>query len=582
MKSNSLIIGILLLTFCGLFSCSPIAKQKTDTSRIIANPLNLNYRFQPEEPSRREAADPVLEYFKGKYYLFASKSGGYWSSPDLVDWTYIPCKTILEMENYAPSILVKGDTLYFIASGSNIYKTNNPDTDNWEQISIDYKHLGDSRDPYHDPAFFLDDDGRLYFYWGCSDRFPIEGIELDPDNNFTTIGDPVVLITHNQHKYGWEVRGKNNDSDKPGYNEGPCMIKYKGKYYLHYAAPGTEFRNYGDGMYISDNPLGPYTYVENSPFSFKPGGFIGGAGHGHTFKDKYGNYWHVATMTISVRHMFERRIGLFPTYMSKNDEMHAHTVLTDYPFYIPDKKVDMEKNDLSTGWNMLSYKKKVSASSALPDYKAAYANDEQVETWWSAETGNAGEWLQTDLGKTMDVNAIQVNFADHDFTNKAEDSYVYYQFKVEASNDGNSWEVIVDQTQNKEDAPHELFILENPIETRFLRITNTKDLQGKFSLYGFRIFGHGKGELPSVVTNFTIDRNPEDRRMMNFSWAAQENASGYIIRWGTNKDYMKNEMMIYDNQCELRYFNRDSEYYFTIDSFNENGRVQGKQIIHIK
>ena len=45
---------------------------------IVANPMNLNYRFMIDGNSRREAADPVIEYFKGRYYLFASKSGGYW------------------------------------------------------------------------------------------------------------------------------------------------------------------------------------------------------------------------------------------------------------------------------------------------------------------------------------------------------------------------------------------------------------------------------------------------------------------------------------------------------------------------
>lgn len=39
--------------------------------------MNLNYRFMPNEPSRREAADPVVILFKDRYYLFASKSGGY-------------------------------------------------------------------------------------------------------------------------------------------------------------------------------------------------------------------------------------------------------------------------------------------------------------------------------------------------------------------------------------------------------------------------------------------------------------------------------------------------------------------------
>ena len=28
-----------------------------------------------------------------------------------------------------------------------------------------------------------------------------------------------------------------------------------------------------DGAYMADNPLGPYVYMPNSPFSYKPGGF---------------------------------------------------------------------------------------------------------------------------------------------------------------------------------------------------------------------------------------------------------------------------------------------------------------------
>lgn len=568
----------LLLLVVGL-------QASAQNKNIIANPLNLNYRFQPTDKGeyRREAADPVCEYFKGKYYLFASKSGGYWSSPDLIDWTYIPCKTITELDNYAPAILIMDDVLYFIASGSKIYKTTNPDIDNWEQLSTDLKHLGDSRDPYHDPAFFQDDDGRVYFYWGCSDRFPIEGIELDPSNNLETIGDPVTLITHNPDKYGWEVRGRNNNSGKNGYNEGPCIVKHKGKYYLHYAAPGTEYRNYGDGIYISDKPLGPYTYVENSPFSFKPGGFIAGAGHGHTFKDKYGNYWHVATMTVSVRHMFERRIGLFPTYMAKDDNLYAHTAFTDYPFYIPNKKTNLENNNLSKNWNLLSYEKNVEASSYMPGYEVGKANDEQVETWWSAQSRNRGEWWQVDLGRQMEVEAVQVNFADHGFNLTDKNSFVNYQYYVESSDNGTDWKRIISRTNNQKDMPHELIVLDKPVKTRYLRITNAKDIvEGKFSMFDFRVFGNGKGKAPQKVSNFKAQRK-DDRRRFQFTWDKVEGATGYIINWGVNKDYLKNSTMVVgDNQVEAGYFNRDSEYFFSIDSFNENGITKGKDTFSVK
>lgn len=414
-----------LLALCISCNSTPEMTEEglTEAQRqcIITNPLELNYRFQYDTPSYREAADPVLEYFKGKYYLFASKSGGYWNSEDLCQWTYIPCKSIATMENYAPTILVHQDSLYFLASGEpRIFRTANPDEDCWE--AVDTKFINETKQSFTDPAFFKDEDGKVYLYWGCSNADPIVGVEVDPRDGFRAKGKPVVLIEHNIDKYGWEVSGDNNDKNQNGWNEGPCMIKYQGKYYLHYASPGTEFRVYGDGIYVGESPLGPFTYQESNPCSFKPGGFIGGAGHGHTFLDKYGNYWHVATMKISVRHMFERRLAIFPVYFSENGEMHTNTTWADYPFMVPDRKMDFGKEQCSLPWNLLSYKKVVTASSALPGYGAEKANDELVETWWSAASGKVGEWLQLDLNERKTLRALQINFADQDFTVKAPDS----------------------------------------------------------------------------------------------------------------------------------------------------------------
>ncbi|MDR1330565.1 MAG: family 43 glycosylhydrolase, partial [Tannerella sp.] len=316
------------------------AKEAADTRAVVANPMNLNYRFQFDEPGWREAADPVCEYFKGKYYLFASKSGGYWSSPDLKSWDFIPTKKIETIENYAPTILVMNDTLYFMASWEpvKIYKTANPDSDdNWEPVESKFHFNAEGS---QDPAFYRDDDGRVYMYWGCSNVHPIYGVEIDPANGFATIGDAVALIEHHADRYGWESSGENNEENRDGWNEGPCMIKHNGKYYLQYAAPGTQFRVYADGACVGDSPLGPFTYLESNPVSLKAGGFAGGAGHGHTFRDRYGNYWHVATIKISQRHMFERRLGLFPLYFTADGAPATQTVWTDYPFVIPDGKVD--------------------------------------------------------------------------------------------------------------------------------------------------------------------------------------------------------------------------------------------------
>jgi beta-xylosidase len=80
--------------------------------------------------------------------------------------------------------------------------------------------------------------------------------------------------------------------------EGAWMDKHNGQYYLQYAAPGTEYNIYADGVYVSSHPLGPFTLAKNNPYSYKPGGFIPGAGHGSTMQDKHGNWWHASTMRI--------------------------------------------------------------------------------------------------------------------------------------------------------------------------------------------------------------------------------------------------------------------------------------------
>jgi len=559
MKTVRFLFPIALSLFC-------FRNADAQNNRIIANPVDLNYRFQSGQPGNREAADPECHYFKGKYYLFASVSGGYWSSPDLVKWTYIPCKTIGTIENYAPTVLVYNDALYYMASGSpvKIYRNAHPEKDSWELIDTKFRFplVGNT-----DPAFFPDDDGRVYIYWGCSDKDPILGVEVDPKDGFKVIGEPAVLIRHQSNQYGWEVPGNNNDENKDGWNEGPNMLKCNGKYYLQYAAPGTQFRTYGDGVYIGDKPLGPFRYVECNPFSFKPGGFIGGAGHGSTFKDKYGNYWHIATMKISVRHMFERRLGLFPLQIDENGRFVQQSVWSDYPFIVPDRKMDYSKDNVSAGWNLLSYHQPVTASSSLSGFSPSLAVDEKIETWWAAQTGHPGEWLQVDLRKKTEVRAIQVNFADQDFNIQPPHNLIFYCYIIEASDDGITWKKIVDKSKNARDAVHELDVLKKPVETRYLRITNCKELPGKFSLYDFRVFGKGNGELPQLVANLKVMRNQQDPRRYQLTWSPQKEVTGYIVNVFLANGTPVASVMVFDSEYQGGFFNRDSNYTFTVEAF---------------
>ncbi len=558
----------LFLTGCllgaGLMSVSGM-------NPVVANPINLNYQFGLKsecEEARREAADPVIELWNDVYYLFASKSSGYWRSTDLAHWDYIPAPSIETINDYAPTVCEIDGEYYFMASDVNrIFKTKTPD-DGMSWVEVDCKF------PYgqHDPCIWQDDDGRVYLYWGCHDKEPIYGVEVDVANGFAPKGERVVLIEHNIDKYGWEVPGVNNEeTHHNGWNEGPAMLKHNGKYYLQYAAPGTQWRIYGDGLYVGDSPLGPFTAMEGNPFSLKPGGFIGGAGHGHTFRDRYGNIWHVATMKISMRHWFERRLGLFPVVLDeKNNTMRTITEGTDYPFEIPQRAFDAGEKNLSLGYKRLGGA--VSASSSLAGHAAENAFDEEIETWWSAQSGRKGEWLEADLGMPCMIHAIQPNFADEGMSvYRPYDFPMVYNYIVEASVDGSSWRTIVDRSNNvSADMPHELIVMDKPVKARYVRIVNNKDIDGKFSLYDLRLFGKDGHKPLGKVASHNVKRDSADPRHITLDWTPVDGAERYVVRWGiAGSGVLGNsvEMKGDDTSLDARWYNRDSEYDFEVCAY---------------
>jgi uncharacterized protein (DUF736 family) len=429
-----------------------------------------------------------------------------------------------------------------------------------------------------DPHFFLDDDGQRYLYWGCSNFLPIYGVRLN--SGMQAVTEPEVLIEHHPDKYGWEVPGEQNELARNGWNEGAWMTKYNGRYYLQYASPGTEFKTYADGVYTSDSPLGPFKYETYSPFSYKPGGFAGGAGHSSTFQDNYGNYWHVSSMSISVRHMFERRLGLFPTAFDSDGVIRTFTAFGDYPTVMPDHKIDFEKENLFTGWMLLSYKKKAEASSSADDYPVKNAFDEDIRTWWSAMTRDAGEWLSVELDDSSTVYAVQVNFADNESTLRPDSKNISYGYRLLASADGETWDVIVDKSKSTADACHDYTELEKPVKTKFIKIENVRMPDGRFSIYDLRIFGTREGEVPATVDDLKITRDDSDTRKARLEWPEDENATGFIINYGVDKGKLYSSVMVYDtNAVTLTGLNKDIEYYFSVDAFNESGIAPGLQVI---
>lgn len=564
----------LLLFVSAVASVKTSAQNNRQTT--ICNPVNLSYRFCLDTPSRREAADPAMVVYKGEYYLFASKSGGYFHSTDLIDWDLITTGD-LPLEDYAPTAVVMNDTLYFMASAAaplKIYKTANPKSGKWQVANAAFP-IG-----MIDPDLFADDDGRLFFYYGCSNINPLYGVELDT-KTLNPVGKPVALFNSKKDIHGWERRGDYNNVSGNPWMEGSWMTKHNGKYYLQYSAPGTEFKSYSDGVYVSDKPLGPFTVAAHNPVSYKPEGFAASAGHSSTFQDRYGNYWHVSTMTISVKHMFERRLGLFPTFFDKDGEMYVYTGFGDFPFSIPAKKINSPE-ELFPKWMMLSYNKPLEVSSELPGHPKNYAADEEIRTYWSAQTGNKGEWISMDLQKVCVVNAIQINYAENGTNLFGRADGIYYQYLLEYSTDKKNWKTLADKTKHTTDVPHDYVELKVPVQARYIRLTNYRMPGGTFAIAGLRVFGNARRQLPPVVENVNMVRDEKDRAVVKLDWTATPGAIGFNIRYGAAKDKLYQTYQVLGaNSVTIGSLNSLQKYYFTIDAFNESGITKGKKVIEL-
>jgi xylan 1,4-beta-xylosidase len=330
----------LLFIFGVLACCAQKPNQKT-----YCNPVDINYRYNFEQLnehiSYRSAADPVILTYKGEYYLFATISNGWWHSKDMVNWDFVtPDKWPME-DICAPAALVVRDTLFLFQSTFEqrpIFYTTTPKTGHLEFYNRLLQLMPGAKGPW-DPDIFHDEETDKWFmYFGSSNLYPVYGIQLDPKTHLSYIDSTKGLISLHPKEHGWERFGQDHRGTIDPFIEGSWMTKYNGKYYLQYAAPGTEYNVYANGTYVGDNPLGPFTYSQYNPVSYKPGGFVQGARHGNTFQDLYGNYWNTGTPWIAVNWNFERRIAMFPAGFDKDGQLYSNTRFGDFPHYLPTKK----------------------------------------------------------------------------------------------------------------------------------------------------------------------------------------------------------------------------------------------------
>ena len=557
--------------------------------KYYCNPINVNYRYQFNADPRKGGALQICREAR---------------LPD-----------DLPLYDYAPDVRVIGDWVYFCASNRE------HNCDRWRTKDIlngPYEKLEGSF-PFWDPNLFLDDDGRVYFYWGCSNETPIWGVELDPETMLPK-AEKVAVVEDHPYEIGYERIGEDNStlpasadvieakyqafvkaqgipeehlpadvrplirgmfSDKP-YIEGAWMDKHEGKYYLQYAAPGTQYNTYSDGVYVGESPLGPFRLAENNPYSYKPGGFLPGAGHGSTMRDREGRFWHTATMRISKNHDFERRVGIWPAGFDEDGELFCNQRYGDWPMALEGEPWR------DPAWMLLSVGKTAAASSFVPGHEPDKATEENVQSWWQAASNDREEWLRVDLGKRFDVHVVQINFADDRidvpcpgeirpgsqarYIDEAEHTT---QWKLEGSLDGESWFVIEDKSEAETDLSHDLIVREEGFAARYLRLGGMAvPFEQAPCVSGLRVFGLGDGEKPAEPV-FTAARMGDLDMIVQI--AEQSDALGYNILFGSSPDKLYHSYMVFQaGSRRVGALIKDRETYVRVDAFNENGITAGK------
>jgi hypothetical protein len=270
--------------------------------------------------------------------------------------------------------------------------------------------------------------------------------------------------------------------------------------------------------------------------------------------------------------------------------MFCNTTFGDYPHYIPTPGIKGDeygqdgKSPYFTGWMLLNYNKPVTVSSTLGGYLPNNAVDELSKTYWSAKTGNLGEWLQSDLGNISSVNAIQINFADQDVDSNRLGKWPnqFHQFIIRHSLDGKKWAVLVDKSKNNTDVPHDYIELSSPVQTRYIKLEINNMPTGKFAISGFRVFGNGLGEKPETVKNFIVLRTEKDKRSAFIKWKPVDNAFAYNIYYGTEPDKLYTSIMVHsNNEYWMKAMDSQKTYYYCIEAINENGTSERSPTLKI-
>ncbi len=485
----------------------------------------------------------------GKYYMYCS-GGGAWISEDLLNWSFQRVNNV----PVAPHVVKYNGSFYMAGNdGSHngvqrgeglVYKADNP---LGPFVSLGtWKNTGWVENGWNgafDVDMFVDDDNKPYLYYSGRGVSGIFVVPLDP-NDFTRLaGKPTHLFSFNTD-HVWEHYGEMNEYPDVAWVEGPWLQKYNGTYYLEYSASGTQWKTYAEGYYMGKSPFGPFTYAPNNPLLRKTDGFVTGPAHGSIVEGPDKNLWQFYTIVLS-NPPGGRRIGMDRVVVDKDGYLSVK--VTETPQWAPGVVTDPAKGDsgsIPVTINKLRAMNALSRfSSQSPGHDAAYAIDNYSGTWWEPETTDAQPSLTIELSPATAYDVVQLFTIDSvrlmfggsggrggfrggagaggrgfgrggtrgtatpdaagtespaATTTPARAATNAYQYKIEVSDDGNTYTTALDMTKN-EIARNANFDEIQPVKCRFVRLTVTNWPGSSLGIIEFTVFGKSAGSLPAAA-----------------------------------------------------------------------------------
>lgn len=402
--------------------------------------------LQGHKEQYRELADPTAIWQEGKWYLYPSCDMAWVSADQGATWQHHPLN--IRDVGYAPTVVKHGGRFLLLASDSPLYASASP-LGPFEPLGPMHLPRGSGAPGLTDPMLFSDDDGRLYFYWGCTQKGGIWAVELDAQKPTEAIGKPFEAIPFNPREQPWEALGDWNQDTTGGWVEGSWMIKRNGTYYLTYSAAGTQHRSYAMGCYTAKSPLGPFTPQKRNPIFRSPEGLITGTAHGCVVAGPQDGLWVFYTVLAGVAHGFERRLGMDRAEIGADGELFVAGA-TSLPQWVPGR-APAGAASASTGWLPINGGVPTLGSSDAPNLPGRLAVDNELRTWWQPADGDAQPVLTSQFNAPATIHSVRVIWRDIGLNTTKGVAAGPFRYRVELETAPRKWTAILDRGASTED-----------------------------------------------------------------------------------------------------------------------------------